>query len=390
MMLGLLALICVVAATESGPVAMPIPMHKIADNEAVTSVCWNVAAGAEYTHTFSGLTEPALTLHIEDAVLQRPQDIVLCAGSFCRANHKGGRSFWTAPLGLGNATAVTVRVMGPASGCIDKMAQLSATRRRPAGRLAASRQHMTTGCSTNKDDTIAAKCSASGSCNSMPAVYDRAAATASIMFQKNGGWYVCTAWASSNTGHMFTNNHCISTQEVANTVEFFFGCEMSCNYDASSCDYNSALTGSAKCGRCDVNTAYNTACYSQMSGSQASGATMLRTSSTLDYTLLRVSTPQNVACFADPSCPMRLVPSNYAVGRPNVFMFQHSAGKPKVLSYFDSPDPGHITTGRLQIRGVSGGCYAGDLAYDADAVGGSSGSVVALAPDYCNPSSGQR
>ncbi len=390
MMLGLLALICVAAATTVAPSAEPIPMHKVGENEAVTGVCWNVPAGAEYEHTFGGLHEAAVTFHVQDAVAQRPEDLQLCAGARCRTNRKAGRSFWTAPFGLGNATAVTVRVAGPASGCIDQMAQLSATRRpRPSGRLGASRQHLTSGCNTNTDDTIAAKCSAPGSCNSMPAVYDRAAATASIMFQKNGGWYVCTAWASSNTGHMVTNNHCVSTQAVADTVEFFFGCEMSCPYDAANCDYNSGLTGSAKCARCDMASAYGTACYSQMS-STASGATLLRTSATLDYTLLRVKTPASVPCFADPNCPMRLVPSNYNVGRPNIFLFQHSAGKPKLLSYWDSPSPGHLSTGRLQVRGISPGCYAGDLAYDADAVGGSSGSVVALAPDYCNPINGQR
>jgi hypothetical protein len=390
MMLGLLALVYVAAATESGPMAVPIPMHQVGTNEPVTGVCWNVASGAEYTHTFGGLNELAVTFHFVGAVVGRPRDIVLCAGSHCRANHKEGHSFWSAPLGLGNATAVIVRVAGPSSGCIDQMAQLSSLRRpRSAGRLGA-RQHLSLPCATNTDDTIAAKCSAAGSCNPMPAVYDRAAATASIMFQKNGGWFVCTSWASSTTGHMFTNNHCISTQDVADTVEFFFGCEMSCNYDSVTCDYNSALTGSSKCSRCDLSTAYNTACYSQMSGPTASGATLLRTSATYDYTLLRVKTPANVPCFADPNCPMRLVPSNYLVGRPNVFMFHHSAGDPKLLSYFDSPSPGHLTTGRLQIRGVSGGCYVGDLAYDADVVGGSSGSVVALAPDYCSPTNGQR
>ena len=400
MMLRVLALLLCVAtfaaaaaaASETLPTAVPIPEEQVGTNEAVSGACWNVGSGESYERTFGGLSEAAaVTFHFAGVAVGRAGDIAVCAGRRCRGNRKGGSSFWTAPLGLGNATAATVRVAGPSSGCVDQLARLSAGRgrqQRPDGRLD-PRQHLTTGCSTNTDDTIAAKCSAAGACNPMPAVYDRAAATASIFYQKNGGWFVCTAWASSTAGHMFTNNHCVSTQAVADTVEFFFGCEMGCGYDAATCDYSSSLTGSAKCGRCDLTQAYATPCYSQMSGPTASGATLLRTSATLDYTLLRVKTPAAVPCFADPNCPMRLVPSNYLVGRPNVFMFQHSSGKPKLLSYFDSPSPGHLTTGRMQIRGPSAGCYAGDLAYDADAVGGSSGSVVALAPDHCNPGSGQ-
>lgn len=389
MMLGVFALICIAAATETSPAAMHIPEHRVGTNEAVSGVCWNVASGQSYEHTFGDLNGAAAVMfHFAEVAVARAGNIVLCVGERCRGNRKGGSSFWSSPMGLGNATGVSVRVVGPSSGCVDQLAKLSASERRPGGRLD-PRQHLTTGCSTNVDDTIAAKCSAAGSCNSMPAVYDRAAATASIMYLKNGGWYVCTAWASSTTGHMFTNNHCVSTQAVADTIEFYFGCEMSCAYNSATCDYNSALTGSAKCGRCDLTQAYGTPCYSQMSASTTSGAVLLRTSATLDYSLLRVKTPAAVPCFADPNCPMRLVPSNYQVGRPNIFMFQHSAGKPKLLSYFDSASPGHLTTGRMQIRGPSAGCYAGDLAYDADAVGGSSGSVVALAPDHCNPGSGQ-
>jgi hypothetical protein len=394
MMMRVFALLCVAAVASTLPAAVPIPEHQVGTSVAVTGVCWHVTDGATFEHTFGGLTEAAVTLHFADVTVGHPTDIEVCVASGrCRRNHKSGHAFWTAPLGLGNATAATVRIAGPSSGCIDQMAQLRHPHRRTGGGSSSKRldprQHMTLGCSTDVDDTIAAKCSAAGACNPMPAVYDRAAATASIMFSKNGGWFVCTAWASSTTGHMFTNNHCVSTQDVADTVEFFFGCEMGCPYDASSCNYNSALTGSAKCGRCDMAEAQGTPCYSQMSGPTTSGATLLRTSSTYDYTLLRVKTPSAVPCFADPNCPMRLVPSNYLIGYPNIFMFQHSAGKPKLLNYFDSPTPGHLTTGRLQIRGKSAGCYAGDLAYDADAVGGSSGSVVALAPDYCNPGSGQ-
>jgi hypothetical protein len=399
---------CVASSSDELPAAMHIPAHQVGINEAVSGVCWNLTAAAEgatFEHTFEGLTEAAVTFHLLD-VEGRASAIELCVGAAgaaarrCRANHKGGRTFWTAPLGLGEAQAVTLRVTSSSSGhgaaassgCVAQMAQLSVgpSKKNKDGKERLDvRQHLTPGCSTNADDTIAAKCSAAGSCNPMPAVYDRAGATASIMFQKNGGWFVCTSWASSNAGHMMTNNHCVATQDVADTVEFFFGCEMSCSYDAANCDYASTLAGSDKCRRCDLAQPYGTACYSQMSGPTASGATLVRTSSTLDYTVLRLKTPSAVACFGDASCPMRMVPSNYAVGRPNVFMFHHSSGKPKLLSYFDSASPGHLSTGRLQIRGVSGGCYAGDLAYDADAVGGSSGSVVALAPDHCNPGSGQ-
>jgi serine protease len=403
-MLRVLAMMCAAfAASAAGddlPAAVHIPAHQVGTSVAVTGVCWNVAAGAAagvFEHTFEGLSEAAVTFHLT-GVEGRASAVELCVGGGgrCRANHKSGQAFWTATLGLGSATAVTLRVTGASSGCVDQMAQLSVGPRNNGKRSGASggqrldvRQHLTLGCSTDVDDTVAAKCSAAGACDPLPAVYDRAAATASIMFEKSGGWYVCTSWASSSAGHMFTNNHCVATQDVADTVEFFFGCEMGCGYNAATCDYNSTLTGSAKCRQCDLAEAFGTPCYSQMSGPTASGATLVRTSSTLDYTVLRVNTPEAVACFGDANCPMRLVPSNYAVGLPDVFMFQHSAGLPKLLSYYDSPTPGHLTTGRLQIRGVSGGCYVGDLAYDADASGGSSGSVVALAPDYCNPGSGE-
>jgi hypothetical protein len=367
--------------------AMPIPSHKVGENEAVTGVCWSVGAQSTYEHTFVDVTDQSIAFYFENVELARPNDVTLCAGAFCRANRKTGRSFWSVPLGMGNATTVTVRVRGPSTGCITKQAGLNHNGAR-RGRLDNRNHVIAPACSTDQDDTIPAKCSATGQCNPMPEVYSRAKSVASIMYQKSGSWFVCTAWLSSNTGHIFTNNHCVPDQTTASTIEFYFGCEMGCNNDASICDYSSSATDSSKCHRCDANSAASTLCHSQMQ-SQASGATLLRTSTTLDYTLLKINSPGAIPCIADVNCPMRLVPSSYRAATPKVFMFHHSAGKPKLLSYFDSPSPGHLTTGRLQIRQVSGGCYARDLTYDADAVGGSSGSVVALAPDYCNPAAGQ-
>ncbi len=359
--------------------AAPIPPHKVGENVPLTNVCWSTGAGEIYRKTLTNSADQATVFHFENVQVVRPHDISLCAGSICRANQKAALSFWSVPIVSDRTASIDVIVQGPSSGCITELAKLKQT-----GRL---RNHaITLGCSTNTDDNIPTKCTAAQKCSPLPQVYSRAAAVASILYQAGTGWYVCTAWLSSNAGHVFTNNHCVSSQKSASSIEFYFGCELECPNTEAVCNYASSATNSSKCHLCDLNSSYNVPCYSQPNlGPHASGAMLLRTDAVLDYTLLKIKTPDAIPCISDPACPMRLVPAGFAIANPKVFMFHHSAGLPKVLSYFDSPSPGHDTTGRMAIRAVvSAGCYARDLTYDADIVGGSSGSVVALAPDYCD------
>ncbi len=381
--LSLLLLFVSSIAAAAGPVAAPIPPHKVGDSEPVVGVCWSVDSGASYEHVFPASNDEAVVFYFDGVSVQRPQDIVLCAGSFCRANHKPQSSFWSSPLGRGNADSITVTVQGPSTGCITERAGLNQKGIGESNRRNARDHEMTLPCATAVDDNIPAKCSADGACNPLPEVYNRAEAVASILFKKSRSWYVCTAWLTSNQGHVITNNHCVSDQTVASTIEFYFGCELGCSYNATICDYSSSVSGAAKCHKCDMSQAYGTACYSQpVQGPRATGATFLRTDAALDYTLLKISSPGSVPCVSKTGCPLRLVPATFAITNQNIFMFHHSAGKPKLLSYFNSVS----SADRVAIRGTYNGCYASDLHYDADMVGGSSGSAVLLASDYCGSS----
>jgi len=163
---------------------------------------------------------------------------------------------------------------------------------------------------------------------------------------KSGGSYVCTgSLVRGDRSNIFmTNNHCVASQTVTQTVEARF------NYQTTTC------TGSTL------------ASYSRYAGS-----TFLRTSSGLDYTLFTLSgSPE--ATWGE------LIPTRRTVSVGNrIWLIQHPGGRPKRIGYYEDA----AKTRRCDVEGVSrsvsGYNTGSQMAYSCDTEGGSSGSPVIAA-----------
>jgi hypothetical protein len=168
--------------------------------------------------------------------------------------------------------------------------------------------------------------------SSHPTEFARANAVARIL--RNGsGW--CTAWRVGNTNRMLTNNHCVSTQSQLRSMEMQF------EFQCATCGGNNPLPGT-----------------------KVSAAELLRTSSSLDYTLFSVNNFSSIQRFGTLFLDVRSARQGERIYIPG-----HGDTKPKRLSIFENEQNGPVCTVRNPDRGVN-------IAYSCDTSGGNSGSPV--------------
>nr|CCA21794.1 conserved hypothetical protein [Albugo laibachii Nc14] len=161
-----------------------------------------------------------------------------------------------------------------------------------------------------------------------------------LLIHKSTGSFFCTGWLVGCQGHVITNNHCIGTQE-----------------DAS----NSQFEVKAQGNECAVNCATPYGCPGTI---VATSATLIRTSSELDYTLVLLPT--------NPSSTFGYLKlrATGAVLNERIYIPQNPAGWGTRVSM--KTDNGYGSVESLS----TGGCAVDQVAYSLDTQGGSSGSPV--------------
>ena len=183
-------------------------------------------------------------------------------------------------------------------------------------------------CSSDNKEQIA--------CYSGTEMFEKAKAVCRLII---GGSSSCTGWLLGSEGHLMTNNHCIGSSSAAQNTDFVF------NYQNTNCSGSSAATS-------DV---------------VASSATFIKTSSSLDYTLVKLPTnPTNTYGYLSLSS---VLPS----AGDRIYIPQHPGGRRKEISV-------NTDTGFSQVNCV-GNCATPrvpnkTINYFADTEGGSSGSPV--------------
>lgn len=167
--------------------------------------------------------------------------------------------------------------------------------------------------------------------------FDRSRPVARLLM---GGSGLCTTWRVGESNHMFTNNHCMSTQnEVANSEIWF-------NYQYVDCN-GTALDQVVK----------------------VTGAQLLDTDYNLDYSLFTVNDFTDITQFGHFGLDVRTPEQG-----EQIFIPQHGAGNPKELSIESDQNTGglcQIDTAMTGGRGTDT-----DTGYYCDTTGGSSGSPV--------------
>ncbi|MEM9102671.1 MAG: PKD domain-containing protein [Pseudomonadota bacterium] len=176
--------------------------------------------------------------------------------------------------------------------------------------------------------------------NSNPVEFERTRPTARLLLN---GSSLCTAWRVGPDNLLFTNNHCISNQSSMSSLEVWF------NYQQTSCG------GS------------QTAAITKVSGAQ-----ILQTDYTLDYTLFSVNNFDAVRGFGHYGLDVR-TPS---LGE-RIYIVQHGAGNPKELAIESDQNSDGLC--RIDDAVANGRGTNSDTGYYCDTIGGSSGSAVLAA-----------
>lgn len=161
-----------------------------------------------------------------------------------------------------------------------------------------------------------------------------------MLFLSGGGWYLCTGFLISPYGHFLTNNHCISTEAGANSLEVFW------RYQNSQCGGGTLGTDST-----------------------SNGADLVVTSFDLDYTLLTFTSDSPASRYGY----LTLNPKLPSVGE-TMWIAEHPGGGPKRFAVISDLDGG----GEAKVQAVNlfGNVAGSDIGYYADTAGGSSGSPV--------------
>ncbi|MFG3340003.1 trypsin-like serine peptidase [Glycomyces sp. NPDC048151] len=175
--------------------------------------------------------------------------------------------------------------------------------------------------------------------DSDPAAYGRSQGVARLII---GGESYCTAWIAGYD-RLMTNNHCFDTNGEARVTEVQFGYE---------------------CVRC--------AGGQTRTPVKVSGAKVLETDWTLDFTLFTVAEPERIAHL-----PALEVASEPVGLHDKIYIAEHPGGKPLRIASASSSEPDGLGSrclvGDEQRAGRGPGT---DFAYLCDTEGGSSGSPV--------------
>ena len=169
------------------------------------------------------------------------------------------------------------------------------------------------------------------------AAYDRSRPVGKLILGSGGA---CTAWRVGPNNHLFTNNHCFTTTSEVAASEVWF------NYQATACGGSTGATVT-----------------------KVPGATMLKTDSTLDYTLFTVNNFSTISSFGYFGLDVRTPTSG-----EEIFIPQHPGGRMKELGVVSDQNGG----GRCKIDAATtnGNGTNTDSGYYCDTEPGSSGSPV--------------
>ncbi|RLN89112.1 hypothetical protein BBJ28_00015632 [Nothophytophthora sp. Chile5] len=169
----------------------------------------------------------------------------------------------------------------------------------------------------------------------------------------NGHHSLCTAWLWGNQGHIVTNNHCISSQEMVDATHFEFDVQTaSCN---ESCTPATCPIGESLVGKGNV--------------------VFIQSDAALDYAVMQITT--DVDYFVSTYGYLRIRWSAPIVGE-EIYIPQHPRGGPKKIATRDNDLGAKIAAIRNINYSVTsnGVTFSHLIGYVADRDHGSSGSPV--------------
>ncbi len=197
----------------------------------------------------------------------------------------------------------------------------------------------------NEMATIEAVCSSDdkewAKCYEGTTMYDEARAVCRLLIN---GSSACTGWLLGSEGHVMTNNHCIDSASDAQNTDYEFMAE------GATCG-----TSCASWGACPGTV-------------EANSGTLIKTSSTLDYSLVLL--PTNLTS----TYGYMQLRDTLPVLDERIYIPQHPSAWGKQLAVNSDTDGPYAKIYSTNEAPCMGG--PGDIGYYADTAGGSSGSPV--------------
>jgi hypothetical protein len=172
---------------------------------------------------------------------------------------------------------------------------------------------------------------------SHPTEYGRSSAVAIHLLN---GVFWCTSWRVGSSNHMFTNEHCITSQAQLDASEFWF------NYQRLACGSGDTATPT-----------------------KVTGNTLLTDDHLLDFALFTVNDFSSISNFGYLELDVRV-----PVLDEEIYIPQHGAGNPKEFGIESDMNTGNVC--RIDDAITNGRGANTDTGYYCDTIGGSSGSPV--------------
>lgn len=177
--------------------------------------------------------------------------------------------------------------------------------------------------------------------------------------REDGALVTCTAWLWGNKGHIVSNHHCFSSQDMVDKTKFQFLVE------TSACD------GQCNPGACPVAQALD----------GKGNVQFVKSDANLDYAVLKIA--NNAQDFVNKYGYLKV-----RFGAPTkdetIYIPQHPYGGPKKIAMTDDDADKVAATIKdtNYLIKMSGQSYANLIGYAADTAGGSSGSPVLARKDH--------
>jgi hypothetical protein len=308
------------------------PSHGALGRSADGGLVWTAAIRSEFAE--------GLRVHFENVSLPSGYELWIYTmngvvrGPYTGTGPNATGDFWSHTVGGSDAV---LQLHGPAAEALDVVASFDVTEIGHVGR----NDHLKAFCTFNAD------CVENGECyDNVSAVNGPKAAIAHMQYVKRPYIYFCSGGllndsGSTETPYFLTANHCISRDREAATLEAFFQFTIECGSDACPS-------------------------YNQINAPSTTGASVLATNSTSDFTLLLLdeAAPEGSTFMGWTTTAVA-----YA-NETNLYRISHPGGAPQAYSQHDVWDPPVVCNGWPR----------GEWIYTQDKVGategGSSGSPV--------------
>lgn len=324
------------------------PLLEVGKWEPLDAALYKLSACAPQSWNVTRKGASSIALRFSSADISPDDQLIVSAEDGSSPQQVGSSSLTTLPI---SGSTVKLEFRPSTKGC-------KATGKAPSFALEALGFEWPENKIINKESVCGKNTFKDAVCFKMqyPDEYEASRAVARTVFTSGNSSFLCTVWLWGNKGHLVSNNHCFSSQQIVDTARFEF------LFQASTCNQTCPLSG---CPIAETLVAKGNVRF-------------IKSDPKLDYSVLQIT--NNAKHYVDKYGYLQLRNGNPRL-RERIYIPQHPAGKPKKIAITDDDNDSKaatITRLNQKVRTEDNITMSGLVGYQADTEGGSSGSPVIL------------